>query len=131
MGGSPPHGLRKVAARGASHRGTRFSELPSKEASAMPSNQIRVQAIQDITRKTLQPAVPPQTLESLWACDVFTLAKMKEHLPKEVFKSLKKTIETGGPLDLSVADVVAQAMKEWATAKGALYYAHVFYPLTN
>ena len=97
----------------------------------MPSNQIRVQAIQDITRKTLQPPTTPQSLESLWAADVFTLAKMKEHLPKEVFKSLKKTIETGGPLDLSVADVVAQAMKEWAIAKGALYYAHVFYPLTN
>jgi glutamine synthetase len=97
----------------------------------MPSNQSRVQAIQDITRKTLPPAKAPQSLESLWAADVFTLGKMKEHLPKDVFKSLKKTIETGGPLDLSVADVVAQAMKEWATAKGALYYAHVFYPLTN
>jgi glutamine synthetase len=94
-------------------------------------NQIRAQAIQDITRKTLQPPTPSKSLESLWAADVFTVAKMKEHLPKEVFKSLKKTIDTGSTLDLGVADVVAQAMKEWATAKGALYYAHVFYPLTN
>jgi glutamine synthetase len=62
---------------------------------------------------------------------VYTLAKMKEHLPKEVFKSLKKTIETGAPLDLKVADGVAAAMKEWAVSKGALFYAHVFYPLTN
>jgi glutamine synthetase len=97
----------------------------------MPSNQTRVQAIQDITRRPLAPVKAPETLESLWAADVFTLDKMKTHLPKEVFKSLKKTIETGAPLDLSVADVVAAAMKEWAIGKGALYYAHVFYPLTN
>ena len=97
----------------------------------MPINTARVQAIQDITRRPLPPPTPSKTLESLWASDVYTLAKMKEHLPKEVFKSLKKTIETGAPLDLGVADVVAAAMKEWATAKGALYYAHVFYPLTN
>jgi glutamine synthetase len=97
----------------------------------MSGNASRVDAIQDITRRTLPPPTPPKSLESLWAADVFTLAKMKEHLPKEVFKSLKKTIETGAPLDLGVADVVAAAMKEWAMAKGALYYAHVFYPLTN
>ena len=97
----------------------------------MPSNQIRVQAIQDITRRPLPPPTPFHSLESLWASDVYTLSKMKEHLPKEVFKSLKKTIETGAPLDIRVADGVAAAMKEWATAKGALYYAHVFYPLTN
>ncbi len=97
----------------------------------MPINTMRVQAIQDITRRPLPPPTPSKSLESLWASDVYTLAKMKEHLPKEVFKSLKKTIETGAPLDLGVADVVAAAMKEWASAKGALYYAHVFYPLTN
>jgi glutamine synthetase len=97
----------------------------------MSGNTVRVQAIQDITRRTLPPPTPPQTLESLWASDVYTLAKMKEHLPKEVFKSLKKTIETGAALDLKVADGVAAAMKEWAVSKGALFYAHVFYPLTN
>jgi glutamine synthetase len=97
----------------------------------MPANTARVQAIQDITRRTLPPPTTTQSLESLWASDVYTLAKMKEHLPKEVFKSLKKTVETGATLDPKVADVVAAAMKEWATARGALYYAHVFYPLTN
>jgi glutamine synthetase len=97
----------------------------------MPNNQIRVQAIQDITRRPLPPPTPLHSLESLWASDVYTLSKMREHLPKEVFKSLKRTIETGALLDLRVADGVAAAMKEWATAKGALYYAHVFYPLTN
>ena len=56
---------------------------------------------------------------------------MKSALPKAVFKSLQRTITRGGKLDTSVADVVAQAMKAWATSRGALYYAHVFYPLTN
>ncbi len=97
----------------------------------MPGNSTRVHAIQDITRRTLRPPTPLHSLESLWASDVYTLDKMKEHLPKEVFKSLKKTIETGAPLDIKVADVVAAAMKEWAVGKGALFYAHVFYPLTN
>ncbi|MDB4973919.1 MAG: glutamine synthetase catalytic region, partial [Myxococcaceae bacterium] len=97
----------------------------------MPSNQTRVQAIQSITSRPLPPAKPSETLESLWAADVFTVAKMKQHLPKDIFKSLKKTIESGEKLDVTVADVVAAAMKEWAIGKGALYYAHVFYPLTN
>jgi glutamine synthetase len=97
----------------------------------MPSNTARVQAIQDITRRPLRPAAPRSSLESLWGADVYTLAKMKEHLPKEVFKSLKKTVESGAVLDIKVADVVAAAMKEWAIGRGALFYAHVFYPLTN
>ncbi|MDB4985321.1 MAG: glutamine synthetase type [Myxococcaceae bacterium] len=97
----------------------------------MSSNQTRVQAIQSITSRPLPASKTPETLEALWAADVFTVAKMKQHLPKEVFKSLKKTIESGEKLDVTVADVVASAMKEWAVGKGALYYAHVFYPLTN
>ncbi|MET0282936.1 MAG: glutamine synthetase III [Polyangiales bacterium] len=97
----------------------------------MPSNQVRVQAIQAITSRTLPPPKAPGKLEDLWATDVFTLQKMQQHLPKAVFKSLKKTIESGEPLDLTVADGVAAAMKEWAISKGALYYSHVFYPLTN
>ncbi|NDE22103.1 MAG: glutamine synthetase type III, partial [Synechococcaceae bacterium WB9_3_282] len=49
----------------------------------------------------------------------------------EEFKMVQRTIREGGKLDPSVANAVAQAMKEWATSHGALYYAHVFYPLTN
>ncbi|MDD5272041.1 MAG: glutamine synthetase III [Methylovulum sp.] len=97
----------------------------------MSGNAVRVQAIQTITNRQPMPVKPPATLDSLWASDVFTLSKMKESLPKEVFKSLKKTIETSSELDVSIADVVALAMKDWALSKGALYYAHVFYPLTN
>ena len=53
------------------------------------------------------PAKAPQRLEDLWAADVFTLSKMQESLPKSVFKSIRKTIQTGEPLDISVADAVA------------------------
>ena len=56
---------------------------------------------------------------------------MKARLPKEVFKSLKKTIDTGAKLDPAGADVVAAAIKDWAISKGATHYAHVFYPLTG
>ncbi|MGL6132744.1 MAG: glutamine synthetase III, partial [Prochlorococcaceae cyanobacterium] len=57
--------------------------------------------------------------------------KMKSALPKEVFKSMQRSMVEGSKLDGAVANVVAQAMKDWATNRGALYYAHVFYPLTN
>lgn len=97
----------------------------------MTGNTVRVQAVQNITNRQPMPAKMPEPLSNLWATDVFTLSKMKESLPKEVFKSVKKTIEAGAELDVSIADVVAIAMKDWALSKGALYYAHVFYPLTN
>jgi glutamine synthetase len=101
------------------------------EEITMSGNELRAQAIANITNR--QPSVHqlPGRLEDLWAKDVFTLGKMQECLPKSVFKSLQKTIKNGAPLDVSVADVVAVAMKDWAVAKGALYYSHVFYPLTN
>jgi glutamine synthetase len=56
---------------------------------------------------------------------------MQRRLPKQVFKSLKKTIERGDKLDHTVADAVASAMKAWAIEKGATHYAHVFFPLTG
>jgi glutamine synthetase len=95
------------------------------------SHELRVQAVAQVTDRKPLPSKIPQRLESLWATDVFTLSKMQASLPKDVFKSIKKTIQTGGKLDVSVAGVVASAMKDWAISKGALYYAHVFYPMTN
>jgi len=95
------------------------------------SHELRSQAISQVTDRQPLPAKVPQRLEALWATDVFTLSKMQASLPKDVFKSVKKTIQTGGKLDISVAGAVAAAMKDWATSKGALYYAHVFYPMTN
>jgi glutamine synthetase len=97
----------------------------------MSGNESRIQAVYEITNREPKPPKTPKRLEDMWASDVFTLSKMQESLPKSIFKSLKRTIELGEKLDASIADVVAVAMKDWATSKGALYYAHVFYPLTN
>ena len=97
----------------------------------MSGNESRIQAIYQITNREPMPKKAPKRLEEIWATDVFTLSKMQECLPKTVFKSIKKTIQTGELLDSSVADAIALAMKDWAISKGALYYAHVFYPLTN
>lgn len=95
------------------------------------THELRVQAVAQVTDRKPLPAKMPQRLEALWATDVFTLSKMQASLPKEVYKSLKHTIQTGGKLDVSIAGAVAAAMKDWAVSKGALYYAHVFYPMTN
>jgi glutamine synthetase len=69
--------------------------------------------------------------EETFGDNVFGYEQMKAHLPKEVFKSLKRTIEKGEVLNPAIADTVATAMKEWAAAKGVTHYAHVFYPLTG
>ena len=97
----------------------------------MSGNELRSQAIAQITEREAILTNSPSRLEELWAVDVFTLGKMQACLPKDVFKSLKKTIQMGSKLDLSVAGIVAAAMKDWAISKGALYYSHVFYPMTN
>lgn len=67
----------------------------------------------------------------LFGVNVFSMAVMKERLPQRTFDSLKRTIDTGAPLDPSISDAVATAMKDWAMEKGATHYAHVFYPLTG
>lgn len=63
--------------------------------------------------------------------DVFNLSVMKQRLPKETFKALRKTIETGSSLDLDVANIVANAMKDWAVEKGATHFTHWFQPMTG
>ena len=62
---------------------------------------------------------------------VFNDATMKERLPKATYKALKKTIDLGEPLDISVANAVAAAMKEWAVEKGCTHYTHWFQPMTG
>ncbi len=97
----------------------------------MPTNTARVRAIREISKRSLAPktSVPPTS--SIWAQNVFTLDKMKEVLPRDVYKSIEKTVHEGSPLEDRVAGVVAAAMKNWAVSRGARYYAHVFFPLTG
>ena len=67
----------------------------------------------------------------LFGSNVFNDEAMKNLLPKEVYLSLRRTIDTGAPLDSSIASAVANAMKDWAVSKGATHYTHWFQPLTN
>ena len=62
---------------------------------------------------------------------VFNDALMRERLPKETYKALRKTMQDGKSLDPTVANVVANAMKEWAIEKGATHYTHWFQPMTG
>jgi glutamine synthetase len=94
----------------------------------------RMAAISAVTN--WRPISPPLNFNEtpaheLFSSNVFGPAVMKARLPKPVYKSVMKTIESGTKLDPSIADIVASAMKDWAIEKGATHYAHVFYPLTG
>ena len=67
----------------------------------------------------------------LFGSNVFNRQVMQDKLPKEIYKSLIKTIDEGAPLDMSVANVVANAMKDWAVEKGATHFTHWFQPMTG
>ena len=94
----------------------------------------RTAAITAVTN--YRPTTPPLNFaetptQELFGANVFGRAVMKRRLPKAVYRSVIKTIESGEPLDPTAADIVASAMKDWAIEKGATHYAHVFYPLTG
>ena len=100
----------------------------------MSGSAARLQAIEAVTNYT--PLSEPLNFSEtstgeLFGENVFSLSVMKDRLPKSVYESVLATVENGLALDPSIADVVASAMKDWAIAKGATHYAHVFYPLTG
>ena len=68
---------------------------------------------------------------SLFGVNVFNDEQMRARLPKDIYQSLRRTIERGEKLNPDVADNVAAAMRDWSIEKGATHYAHVFYPLTG
>lgn len=70
-------------------------------------------------------------VEEIFGQNVFTMGKMKERLPKNVYKEVKAVMANGGELSLEAADVVAKAMKDWAVENGATHYTHWFQPLTG
>ena len=70
-------------------------------------------------------------VEELFGTNVFTLGKMRERLPKNVFKEVQKVMDEGGELSKASADVVAKAMKDWAVENGATHFTHWFQPLTG
>lgn len=97
----------------------------------MSGNESRTQAIFQITNR--EPLALKQTdpLSKIWGSNVFNLATMEESLSKNAFKAMKQTMQTGAPLEPATADMVAAAMKDWAMSKGAKFFSHIFYPMTN
>ena len=70
-------------------------------------------------------------IPSIFGTRVFNESAMERYLPKDVFKSLKQTIECGKRLDPGIADAVAEGMKNWAVERGATHFTHWFQPLTG
>lgn len=70
-------------------------------------------------------------VEEIFGKNVFNLSKMRERLPKNVYKEVKKVMDQGGELSMAAANVVAKAMKDWAMENGATHYTHWFQPLTG
>ena len=71
------------------------------------------------------------SVSEIFGSYVFNNTVMREKLPKETYKALKKTINDGEPLDIHVANIVANAMKDWAIEKGATHFTHWFQPMTG
>ena len=71
-------------------------------------------------------------IPEIFACNVFNEEVMKNRLPKNVYKALKRTMQNNEPLDdMATADVVANTIKEWAIERGATHYTHWFQPMTG
>ena len=91
----------------------------------MSGSSARLRAIEAVNN--YRPMSPPLNFAEtpageLFGSNVFSIKVMKERLPKEIVKSISKTIDDGAKLDSSVADVVAAAMKDWTIEKGATHY---------
>lgn len=71
------------------------------------------------------------TISEIFGSMVFNDHVMRDRLPKDTYKALKKTVEEGRTLDLNVANVVANAMKDWAIEKGVTHFTHWFQPMTG
>jgi len=70
-------------------------------------------------------------IDEIYAIDVFDMRKMRERLPKHVFKNITKTVEQHKRISMDDAEVVATAMKDWAIERGATHYTHWFQPMTG
>jgi glutamine synthetase len=90
-----------------------------------------IKAICDWATHAPRATDAPSRASDTFGCLVFSDAVQKSRLPREVYKSVRRTITRGAPLDVSVADAIATAMKDWAVEHGATHYTHWFQPLTG
>ena len=72
-----------------------------------------------------------KSISEIYGINVFDDYVMRERLPKSTYKALRKTIEEGSYLEGPVAEVVANAMKDWAVERGATHYTHWFQPMNG
>ena len=72
-----------------------------------------------------------EAVTEVFGSNVFNDSIMRQRLPKDVYKSIKKTTNGHQPLDPALADVIANAMKDWAIEKGATHFCHWFQPMTG
>lgn len=91
----------------------------------------RMQAYNDVLHRVPKPTSFDGKVSEIFGENVFHLEVMREYLPSEAYKSMLKAVHDGMPLDRSMADQVASAMKDWAITKGATHYTHWFQPLTG
>lgn len=111
-----------------------YRSFNKEEGNNMEQITARQEAISIITNTEVREAEIDYTeipVTELFGSKVFNDVVMRERLPKNIYKSLKKTIDLGLPLEAEVADVVATAMKDWAIEHGATHYTHWFHPLTG
>jgi len=99
--------------------------------SGSAARQKAIEAVTTYRRPVDSSADGRKPMHELFGANVFSRPVMKARLPKAVYRSLERTLDSGSGLDPSVADIVASAMKDWALERGASHYAHVFYPLTG
>ncbi len=90
-----------------------------------------VKAVRDWAMSTAQSHPQPSRAAEAFGMLVFNDEEQRARLPKAVYQSLRETITRGQPLDSSIADAVASAMKEWAVEHGATHYTHWFQPMTG
>src|SRR5581483_8890908 len=98
----------------------------------------RAEAVREITSRTPRKFDPPRDeqgkrlrVSEFYGTNVFDLHKMKEKLPKDVYTKLVQTIQQGKKLDADIANTVANAIKEWALARGVTHFCHWFQPQTG
>ena len=104
----------------------------------MSSSKARFESVREATARTPRKFDPPRDdsgkrlrVSDFYGVNTFDIYKMKEKLPKEVYTKILSTIELGKKLDSEIANTVANAIKEWALARGVTHFCHWFQPLTG
>lgn len=91
----------------------------------------RINGLNKLVEQTHNDIENGKNIAEIFGIDVLSIDKMREKLSKDIWKSLLSTVELGKQLEPHIADIVALAMKEWATERGATHYTHWFQPLTG